>query len=77
RHDNNPKHTTEFHICGNCFSLSGSTTGGCCPLGWTVFESNCYFFSSDSRSWNQSRDWCQTQQAHLQWVRQFVVVLSA
>ncbi|XP_019210643.1 C-type lectin domain family 10 member A isoform X2 [Oreochromis niloticus] len=43
----------------------GSTTGGCCPVGWTVFESNCYFFSSDSRSWNESRDWCEAQQAHL------------
>uniref|UniRef100_A0AAX7U3I8 C-type lectin domain-containing protein n=1 Tax=Astatotilapia calliptera TaxID=8154 RepID=A0AAX7U3I8_ASTCA len=56
---------TEFHIRGNCFSLSGSTTGGCCPVGWTVFESNCYFFSSDSQSWTGSRDWCETQQAHL------------
>lgn len=67
---------TEFHIRGNCFSLSGSTTGSCCPVGWTVFESTCYFFSSDSQSWTGSRDWCESQQAHLvilrndkEWVR--------
>ncbi|XP_005949866.1 C-type lectin domain family 10 member A [Haplochromis burtoni] len=48
------------HIINN-----SSTTGGCCPVGWTVFESTCYFFSSDSRSWTGSRDWCETQQAHL------------
>uniref|UniRef100_A0A3P9DT97 C-type lectin domain family 10 member A n=1 Tax=Maylandia zebra TaxID=106582 RepID=A0A3P9DT97_9CICH len=48
------------HVINN-----SSTAGGCCPMGWTVFESNCYFFSGDSRSWNESRDWCETQQAHL------------
>ncbi|KAL4008734.1 hypothetical protein ACER0C_002586 [Sarotherodon galilaeus] len=48
------------HVINN-----SSATGGCCPVGWTVFESSCYFFSSDSRSWNESRDWCETQQAHL------------
>ncbi|XP_014268610.3 C-type lectin domain family 10 member A isoform X1 [Maylandia zebra] len=48
------------HIINN-----SSTTGSCCPVGWTVFESNCYFFSSDSQSWTGSRDWCETQQAHL------------
>ncbi|KAL4008730.1 hypothetical protein ACER0C_002582 [Sarotherodon galilaeus] len=37
----------------------------CCPLGWTAFESSCYFFSNESQSWNESRDWCETQQAHL------------
>ncbi|XP_039900512.1 C-type lectin domain family 10 member A-like [Simochromis diagramma] len=64
------------HVINN-----SSTTGGCCPVGWTVFESNCYFFSGDSRSWNESRDWCETQQAHLlilhndkEWVRPATLV---
>uniref|UniRef100_A0A3P8P7Y6 C-type lectin domain-containing protein n=1 Tax=Astatotilapia calliptera TaxID=8154 RepID=A0A3P8P7Y6_ASTCA len=48
------------HVINN-----SSTAGGCCPMGWTVFESSCYFFSGDSRSWNESTDWCETQQAHL------------
>uniref|UniRef100_A0A3B4EWC5 C-type lectin domain-containing protein n=1 Tax=Pundamilia nyererei TaxID=303518 RepID=A0A3B4EWC5_9CICH len=56
------QHITLLHLNLNVVS---STTGGCCPVGWTVFESNCYFFSGDSRSWNESRDWCETQQAHL------------
>lgn len=45
-------------------------------MGWTVFGATCYFFSSESLSWTESRDWCETQQAHLvillndkEWVR--------
>uniref|UniRef100_I3KCB8 C-type lectin domain-containing protein n=1 Tax=Oreochromis niloticus TaxID=8128 RepID=I3KCB8_ORENI len=52
------------HMC-ICLFRSGSNTGICCPLGWTAFESSCYFFSNESQSWNESRDWCETQQAHL------------
>uniref|UniRef100_A0AAX7UTM3 C-type lectin domain-containing protein n=1 Tax=Astatotilapia calliptera TaxID=8154 RepID=A0AAX7UTM3_ASTCA len=44
---------------------NSSDAGDCCPVGWTGFESSCYFFSSESQSWNESRDWCETQQAHL------------
>ncbi|XP_030580958.1 asialoglycoprotein receptor 1-like [Archocentrus centrarchus] len=44
---------------------NSSATGACCPLGWTVFESSCYYFSRESLSWNQSRDWCEKQEAHL------------
>ncbi|XP_030580967.1 C-type lectin domain family 10 member A-like [Archocentrus centrarchus] len=49
----------------DCIINNSSATGACCPLGWTVFESSCYYFSRESLSWNQSRDWCEKQEAHL------------
>lgn len=48
------------HIVNN-----SSAAGGCCPLGWNPFESSCYFFSSASLNWNESRDECERREAHL------------
>lgn len=48
------------HIINN-----SSAAGGCCPLGWTPFGSSCFFFSQTSLSWNESRVWCDRQDAHL------------
>ncbi|XP_062301208.1 asialoglycoprotein receptor 1-like [Scomber scombrus] len=44
---------------------NSSAAGGCCPLGWDRSESNCYYFSSDYLSWNESRNWCDQHGAHL------------
>lgn len=44
---------------------NSSAVDGCCPLGWDLFESNCYFFSHKSLSWNDSKDWCEKNGAHL------------
>uniref|UniRef100_A0A3Q0SYT1 C-type lectin domain-containing protein n=1 Tax=Amphilophus citrinellus TaxID=61819 RepID=A0A3Q0SYT1_AMPCI len=59
-----------------------SSTEGCCPPEWTALESSCYYFSNVSLSWNDSRDWCETRQAHLvilradkEWVRQVLPYL--
>ncbi|XP_074479814.1 asialoglycoprotein receptor 2 isoform X3 [Sebastes fasciatus] len=43
----------------------GSAGVGCCPIGWEQFGLNCYFFSSLTLSWNESRVWCDKQKAHL------------
>ncbi|XP_041842294.1 asialoglycoprotein receptor 2-like [Melanotaenia boesemani] len=48
------------HIINN-----SSSPGHCCPLQWTLFGSDCYFFSVDSLSWNESRIWCEQQNSHL------------
>ncbi|KAF1381107.1 hypothetical protein PFLUV_G00171070 [Perca fluviatilis] len=45
--------------------MSGSAESMCCPPGWDEFGSSCYFFSRDSRSWNESRVWCEKRNAHL------------
>ncbi|XP_071315435.1 C-type lectin domain family 10 member A-like [Trachinotus anak] len=48
------------HIINN-----SSVVDRCCPLGWNLFGSGCYFFSSSSLSWNQSKDWCEKHESHL------------
>ncbi|TDG99350.1 hypothetical protein EPR50_G00193100 [Perca flavescens] len=46
--------------------ITNSSAGSiCCPPGWVEFGSSCYFFSSESRSWNESRVWCEKRNAHL------------
>ncbi|XP_005378974.1 PREDICTED: C-type lectin domain family 4 member A-like [Chinchilla lanigera] len=37
----------------------------CCPKNWKPFNSHCYFFSTDSKSWNKSEESCSSMQAHL------------
>uniref|UniRef100_A0A8C4NQ24 C-type lectin domain-containing protein n=1 Tax=Dicentrarchus labrax TaxID=13489 RepID=A0A8C4NQ24_DICLA len=36
-----------------------------CPSGWKKFEYSCYFTSSSKRTWNRSREYCQTKEADL------------
>ncbi|XP_034002682.1 C-type lectin domain family 6 member A-like [Trematomus bernacchii] len=36
-----------------------------CPEGWRKFDSSCYLFSTEKRSWEQSRDNCTARGAHL------------
>ncbi|XP_008591450.1 PREDICTED: C-type lectin domain family 4 member A isoform X1 [Galeopterus variegatus] len=37
----------------------------CCPKNWKPFSSNCYFISTESRSWNESEQSCSAMEAHL------------
>ncbi|XP_005378976.1 PREDICTED: C-type lectin domain family 4 member A-like isoform X2 [Chinchilla lanigera] len=37
----------------------------CCPKDWKSFSSHCYFISTDSQSWNESRENCSRMEAHL------------
>ncbi|XP_072232386.1 asialoglycoprotein receptor 2-like [Leuresthes tenuis] len=48
------------HIINN-----SSAAGPCCPVDWTLFGSYCYSFSQSSLSWNESRNWCESQNADL------------
>lgn len=45
--------------------INNSSEEGCCPLGWNQFNMNCYFFSNESLSWNESRLWCDRHEGHL------------
>ncbi|XP_018546031.1 C-type lectin domain family 10 member A isoform X1 [Lates calcarifer] len=47
------------------FMNNGSTTDGCCPLGWDLFGSNCYLFSKITSTWHEARDWCNGHESHL------------
>lgn len=37
----------------------------CCPDQWSLFSSNCYFFSTDGMSWDSARDECERKRAKL------------
>ncbi|XP_054999580.1 C-type lectin domain family 4 member A-like [Sorex araneus] len=37
----------------------------CCPKNWKPFGSNCYFVSSDEKTWSDSEKHCAGMQAHL------------
>ncbi|XP_071360751.1 CD209 antigen-like isoform X2 [Trachinotus anak] len=39
--------------------LGGSTAALKCPAGWREINSRCYFLSSESRTWQESRKYCQ------------------
>ncbi|KAM8899697.1 asialoglycoprotein receptor 1 isoform 1-T1 [Spinachia spinachia] len=45
--------------------IINNTADGCCPMGWDIFRSNCYFLSKTVLSWNDARDWCNGHQSHL------------
>ncbi|KAL0970780.1 hypothetical protein UPYG_G00247310 [Umbra pygmaea] len=45
--------------------LKNGTAVGCCPLGWGLSGSSCYFFSVDGLPWNQARDYCSQSNAQL------------
>ncbi|XP_020568825.1 C-type lectin domain family 10 member A-like isoform X2 [Oryzias latipes] len=36
-----------------------------CPEKWIRFGSSCYFFSGESKSWDEAREFCRTKEADL------------
>ncbi|KAI2649362.1 asialoglyco receptor 1-like protein [Labeo rohita] len=37
----------------------------CCPDGWLLFSSYCYFFSNDGMNWNAAKDECKKKRSEL------------
>uniref|UniRef100_A0A672PWY4 Asialoglycoprotein receptor 1-like n=2 Tax=Sinocyclocheilus grahami TaxID=75366 RepID=A0A672PWY4_SINGR len=37
----------------------------CCPDGWLLFSSHCYFFSDDGMPWDAARDECKKKRSEL------------
>ncbi|XP_012922762.1 C-type lectin domain family 4 member A-like [Heterocephalus glaber] len=51
-----------------CIKASSTTEGkawSCCPKDWKSFSFHCYFFSTDSKSWNKSAESCRSMKANL------------
>uniref|UniRef100_A0A3Q2ST85 C-type lectin domain-containing protein n=1 Tax=Fundulus heteroclitus TaxID=8078 RepID=A0A3Q2ST85_FUNHE len=44
-----------------CFHLAHSQ----CRQGWREYESKCYFFSTDTKSWPEANAHCMEQNSHL------------
>nr|XP_012613898.1 C-type lectin domain family 17, member A isoform X3 [Microcebus murinus] len=42
-----------------------------CPEGWLHFEGKCYYFSPDTKSWEEARKFCQENYSHLVIVSSF------
>ncbi|XP_012498180.1 PREDICTED: C-type lectin domain family 17, member A [Propithecus coquereli] len=36
-----------------------------CPEGWVPFEGKCYYFSPNTKSWDEARKFCQENYSHL------------
>ncbi|KAM9363198.1 C-type lectin domain family 17, member A-like [Symphorus nematophorus] len=45
--------------------LSGCVSSQRCPAGWRDISSRCYFLSTESKTWEDSRKYCQSQGADL------------
>ncbi|XP_036314337.1 C-type lectin domain family 4 member C-like isoform X2 [Pipistrellus kuhlii] len=52
----------------SCFSEGTSMTEkdwSCCPKKWEPFSLNCYFISTDTRNWTESKNNCAAMKSHL------------
>nr|XP_046265697.1 asialoglycoprotein receptor 1-like [Scatophagus argus] len=45
--------------------LSGCVSSEQCPIDWTIVDSRCYFLSSERKTWEESRQYCQSKDADL------------
>ncbi|XP_026215278.1 CD209 antigen-like protein C [Anabas testudineus] len=45
--------------------LNGCEASQQCPTGWRMINSRCYFLSSESKTWEESRRYCQSRGADL------------
>ncbi|XP_006875556.1 PREDICTED: C-type lectin domain family 4 member E [Chrysochloris asiatica] len=49
----------------SCYNDGSGSVKNCCPLNWEHFQSSCYFFSTDTRTWALSVKNCSDMGAHL------------
>ncbi|KAF6093019.1 C-type lectin domain containing 17A [Phyllostomus discolor] len=42
-----------------------------CPEGWLPFEGKCYYFSPNTKSWDEARKFCQENYSHLVIINSF------
>lgn len=45
--------------------ITNSTQELCCPAGWVLFSTHCYFFSENGMAWDAARDECEKKTAKL------------
>uniref|UniRef100_A0A3P9L140 C-type lectin domain-containing protein n=1 Tax=Oryzias latipes TaxID=8090 RepID=A0A3P9L140_ORYLA len=46
-------------------TIQGSAQKPGCPARWIGFGSSCYFFSEESKSWAETREFCRANEADL------------
>uniref|UniRef100_A0A8D2I2Z9 CD72 molecule n=1 Tax=Urocitellus parryii TaxID=9999 RepID=A0A8D2I2Z9_UROPR len=42
-----------------------SPQGHCCPVGWTLKENRCFYFSSTRQTWEESQNYCKSLSSNL------------
>ncbi|XP_051947378.1 C-type lectin domain family 10 member A [Xyrauchen texanus] len=56
---------SELKCLINKISSKNNTEEQCCPDGWSLFSSHCYFFSKNGMSWNSAKDECENKRSQL------------
>ncbi|XP_003470615.1 C-type lectin domain family 4 member A-like [Cavia porcellus] len=62
------KECTQSHTelwCKRSNSCTKEKVWSCCPKNWISFNSHCYFYPNEERSWHQSVEYCSHLEAHL------------
>ncbi|CAK6443722.1 unnamed protein product [Pipistrellus nathusii] len=49
----------------NCYNNEPGPVKNCCPLSWIHFQSSCYFFSTNTLTWQESVENCSSLGAQL------------
>ncbi|XP_068811457.1 C-type lectin domain family 4 member D isoform X4 [Struthio camelus] len=52
-------------LCISAMPQSKGQSWMCCPVGWRLFQKGCYYKSTDSMSWNNSKQNCTGMGSHL------------
>ncbi|KAG7255466.1 hypothetical protein CRUP_016077 [Coryphaenoides rupestris] len=55
---NHPGYNTMQDLSVIQSELTSMRRNKTCPVGWTMFESSCYFHSDQGNSWSNSRQDC-------------------
>uniref|UniRef100_A0A8C4T1R2 C-type lectin domain-containing protein n=1 Tax=Erpetoichthys calabaricus TaxID=27687 RepID=A0A8C4T1R2_ERPCA len=53
------------HSCSSLFSHPTEWQCAFCPESWLLFNTKCYYFSTNKLTWNKSRDFCTSMGGHL------------
>ncbi|XP_037060047.1 C-type lectin domain family 4 member A-like [Peromyscus leucopus] len=53
------------HFLSKVSTTPQNKVWNCCPKHWKPFSSHCYFISTDSTSWSESKEKCSSMGAHL------------
>uniref|UniRef100_A0A8C3W5V9 C-type lectin domain-containing protein n=1 Tax=Catagonus wagneri TaxID=51154 RepID=A0A8C3W5V9_9CETA len=48
-----------------------------CPEGWLPFQGKCYYFSPNTKSWDEARQFCQENYSHLVIINNFAEQVSS